>query len=105
MHAEKGVAAHLDTNRLAAHGHGPQHGHHIRTAQAQCQEVWSDYRFIHSIHRWFLSALESYLTGGSLATARDRHYISALESYLTGGSLAGASPAIPVSQTGCYISA
>src|SRR5258706_3656442 len=50
MHAEKGIAAHLDTHCLTAHCHGPQHGHHVRTAQTQCQKVWSDYHFILSIH-------------------------------------------------------
>src|SRR5205823_3868968 len=80
MHAEKGIAAHLDTHRLTAHGHSPQHGHHIRTAQAQCQEVWSDYRFIHSIHRGFLSALECYLTSAWWSVT----------AHLTSASLAGA---------------
>src|SRR2546421_10120066 len=51
MHAEKRITAHLDTHRPTAHCHGPQHGHHVRPAQTQCQEVWSDYHFIHGIHR------------------------------------------------------
>src|SRR5205823_6036667 len=36
---EEGLAAHLDSDRAAAHRHRPQHAHHSRSAQAEREEV------------------------------------------------------------------
>jgi hypothetical protein len=34
------IASHLDSDSPIAHSHRPNHRHHARPTQAECQEVW-----------------------------------------------------------------